>query len=161
MSHSSASLFLRFRVAWGIFCLGAISYATVEVLYKGSTHVSMVVTGGLCGLILYGISRRMRAGLLLKALVGGLAITAVELVVGCTVNLWLGLDVWSYETEAFHLLGQICPRFSLAWILLSIPGLCLCSLYRQHVVPCLLSHPRPHGPEGKDTLCQDFTERNS
>jgi len=47
------------------------------------------------------------------------------------VNLRLGWNVWDYSAERLNLLGQICPRFALLWLLLSVPGLWLCSRIRR------------------------------
>ena len=66
-----------------------------------------------------------------QCLLGAALITSAELIVGVTVNIILGWNVWDYSAERLNLLGQICPRFALLWLLLSMPGLWLCSRIRK------------------------------
>ena len=47
-------------------------------------------------------------------------VTAVELVAGCVINLWLDLDVWDYSTMPGNLWGQICPQYSAIWWVLCL-----------------------------------------
>ena len=56
-----------------------------------------------------------------KCLLGGAVITACEFVCGMVVNVRLGLRVWDYSERKFNVKGQICPLFSLLWVLLCIP----------------------------------------
>ena len=61
----------------------------------------------------------------LQALACALLVTAVELVSGLILNVWLGLDIWDYSHLPFNLWGQICPQFSAVWwflCLLFIPA---------------------------------------
>ena len=51
----------------------------------------------------------------LQALACALLVTAVELVSGLILNVWLGLDIWDYSHLPFNLWGQICPQFSAVW----------------------------------------------
>lgn len=105
-----------------IWCLGAIVYGLVEVLARGYTHWTMVITGGFVLLMLYFISKRLiNRNLLVRCFAGCIAITAVEFAVGSVVNLALGWNVWNYSDEAYNLLGQICPKITLYWFLLCIP----------------------------------------
>jgi uncharacterized membrane protein len=98
--------------------LGGMGYALIEVLYRGYTHVSMFIAGGICFCILIFISQS-QLPFLLKCLAGGLAISAVEFAVGCIVNLWMGLNVWDYTHYGYHILGQVCLRYLVIWTALS------------------------------------------
>lgn len=51
----------------------------------------------------------------LQALACALLVTAVELVAGVILNIWLGLDIWDYSHLPFNLWGQVCPQFSAVW----------------------------------------------
>lgn len=51
----------------------------------------------------------------LQALACALLVTAVELVSGLILNVWLGLDIWDYSHLPFNLWGQICPQFAAVW----------------------------------------------
>jgi uncharacterized membrane protein len=100
------------------FTFGGLAYCGIEVAYRGYTHRSMLAAGGLC-FVLLCLLARSQIGLFAGAVIGGLAITAVELAVGSVVNLWLGLGVWDYSNQPFNLWGQICLGFTLAWCALS------------------------------------------
>ncbi len=116
------------------FAVGAFVYTAVEIAFRGYTHWSMALTGGACLALLYMFNEKLPARhSVLKWIVGGLCITAVEFAVGCVVNLALGQNVWDYSDVRFNLLGQICLPFSLAWCLLSIPGFYICDIIRKYV----------------------------
>ncbi len=104
-----------------IFICGAIGYGSIELLWRGHTHWTMLLLGGVCLYLIYLISTRMREKLWQKLLMCAAAISALEFVVGCLVNLRLGWAVWDYSDMPYNLLGQICPTFSLMWLLLSLP----------------------------------------
>ena len=113
---------MKVRQQLGIFLYGAVGYASIEVICRGYTHWSMALTGGVCLLMLFLINRRMAGrSLLRRAAAGAVAATALELVVGLVVNVWLGWSVWDYTGQPLNLLGQICPRYSLYWFFLTLP----------------------------------------
>lgn len=105
-----------------VFGTGCFAYALIEVLFRGFTHWTMFITGGLVFCILYYVFNYFREGNILKiGLLGASLITTVEYSVGCIVNLAMGMNVWDYSGNAFNLYGQICPSFFLAWFGISIP----------------------------------------
>lgn len=115
-----------------VFLTGGIVYSMLEMLWRGYTHWSMTVAGGLCFLMIHLLNQRMHdRDILLRCLIGCLIITGVEFFAGVIVNLWLGLDVWNYSGMAYNLLGQICPAFSLMWFLISFPACALSGLFRR------------------------------
>ena len=113
------------------FTLGGLLYGLCEILFRGHTHWSMVLAGGLSLSLLGRCARREERPLWQTWVMGMCVITAVEFVTGCVVNLRMGLQVWDYSRHRFHLMGQICPLFSLCWLLLSIPAVALCRLLRR------------------------------
>lgn len=107
-----------------LFCVGGTAYNVVEVLYRGYTHWTMFVVGGLC-FILIGLINEIfswETALWKQMLIGGAAITAVEFVAGCVINLLLGWNVWDYSQLPLNVLGQICVPFYFVWVLLSLVG---------------------------------------
>ena len=114
--------------AWAsTFVIGGFGYNLIEILWQGRSHWTMTLTGGVCLCILYGIRLAFpRGGILSRCALSACAITAVEFAVGCVVNLWLGMGVWSYSSLPFNLLGQICLTYSLLWFLISFPCDMLC-----------------------------------
>ena len=59
--------------------------------------------------------------LTVQAVLGGLAITAGELLAGLVLNVWLGLGIWDYSGQWGNLWGQICPLYTGLWCLLAGP----------------------------------------
>lgn len=112
-----------FLLRFFIFCGGGLLYGLIEILFRGFTHWSMLITGGICCVILHSVSTRSIWPLWQKCILGGAAITAVEFVAGAIVNISLGWGVWDYSAQPLNLMGQICPLFSLAWTGLSIPAM--------------------------------------
>ena len=110
-----------------LFLVGGLIYFWLEVLWRGYSHWSMFLLGGLCfvlcGLINEGVSWEM--SLPLQMLISALMITALEFLTGCIVNLWLGWQVWDYSKLHVQLLGQISLKSSVIWFLLSSVGIVL------------------------------------
>ena len=98
------------------FAVGGTGYAVIELLWRRRTHWTMMLAGGICfvifSLIAEGLCDRPLA---LKATVGALGVTAVELVFGVIFNIALKMNVWDYSGVPFNFLGQICPLFTLIW----------------------------------------------
>lgn len=115
-----------------LFCIGGMAYNVVEVLYRGYTHWTMFVVGGLC-FILIGLINEIfswETALWKQMLIGGTVITVVEFVAGCVVNLLLGWNVWDYSQLPLNVLGQICVPFYFVWVLLSLVGIVLDDMIR-------------------------------
>ena len=110
-----------------LFLVGGVLYNLIEILFRGHTHWTMYIVGGVC-FILLGLLNEItdwEFPLLWQAIDGGIIITLVEFVAGCIVNLWLGWGVWDYSNMPFNLLGQICLPFSAIWCVISIFGIVL------------------------------------
>ena len=103
-----------------LFSLGAIAYPLLELGWRGRSHWTMALAGGICLPLLERI-RRCRCSLLRRALRGACSISLVELAFGCVCNKLLGWNVWDYSRQPLNLWGQICLPFSLAWFLLCFP----------------------------------------
>lgn len=104
-----------------VFMVGAAGYSTLEILFRGYSHWTMAITGGICFLLLYAINKRNeKAPFWLVGLKGALTITLVEFIVGCIVNLWLGWNVWDYTAYPLNVLGQVCISFTALWFVLSM-----------------------------------------
>lgn len=97
-------------------------YIVIELLYRGHTHYSMFLLGGICFVVVGCLNEVIREdmSLLLQGIIGAIVITALEFVTGYIVNIKLHLSVWDYSNVPLNVLGQICPQFSLAWVGLAI-----------------------------------------
>ena len=114
-----------------IALVGGGAYYGIEILYRGHSHWSMAVCGGVCLLAVCLINRRLLGwNPFLRAAVCALAITLIEFLAGCVLNLWLGWQIWDYRSVPFNLLGQIAPLFSFFWFLLSLP-VCLAYSFKK------------------------------
>lgn len=106
----------------GLFAFGGIVYGLIEILWRGKTHWSMVLTGGAGFLALFKIFEKNKdASLFKKCALGSSVITAFEFVSGCIFNLMLKMKVWDYSKLPLNFKGQICALYSCLWGLLSIP----------------------------------------
>lgn len=82
----------------GIFLFGAAGYYMLETLWRGYSHWSMALAGGISLLAMMKIFANLKnAPLYFKALVGGTIITVVELLFGLFFNRILGMGVWDYS----------------------------------------------------------------
>ncbi len=106
-----------------MFFVGAFGYGQIELLYRGHTHWTMLMAGGICLLLLRAIDLLLPPGLpfLLRCTAGAGIITGVELAFGLVCNQLLQLAVWDYSSQWGNLWGQICPRYTLYWFLLCLP----------------------------------------
>lgn len=107
---------------WFILTLtGGIIYGLIEFFARGYTHWSMVILGGICFLAIGALNEHFYAdtSFLLQMLCGGGIITLLEFATGYIVNITLGWGVWDYSDEWCNILGQVCPKYTLFWILLS------------------------------------------
>ncbi len=104
-----------------IFLIGGIGYGIIEVLFRGYTHWSMIITGGAAFLSLYIINNALtNTSIFIKALLGMVVITVLEFSVGIIVNKIFALDVWDYTNMPGNILGQISLQFSACWYGLSV-----------------------------------------
>lgn len=103
--------------------LGGMAYVLLELLWRGWSHGSMFVVGGLCFLLIGEIGRRLPGLTLLnRAVLGAVVVTGVELVSGLILNLGLGLRVWDYSGYPLNFMGQVCMNYFFLWIWVSAMG---------------------------------------
>ena len=101
-------------------CVGGGAYVGLELLWRGYSHISMFAAGGVCFLLLGRISR---APWPVRAALGPIIITAVELTTGLLVN--QNYQVWDYRSIPGNFLGQICPTYTLLWLPVSLTAMAI------------------------------------
>ncbi len=107
-----------------LFCYGGCLYTIIELLFRGNSHWSMFILGGVCFLVIGGLNQVFpEMSLLMQMTLSAFIITALEFLCGVIVNLWLCMNVWNYESMPFNIMGQICPIFTVAWFFLSLVGI--------------------------------------
>ena len=121
----------------GIFLIGTggAVYYSLEILYRGYSHWSMFLLGGLSFCIIDKLYQKRKGIFSIVAfmLTGGLIITALEGMTGAFVNLYLHRQVWDYSNLPLHLYGQVSLHFTLLWCVMTIPIIWLSGLFHYYV----------------------------
>lgn len=106
---------------------GGCVYFLIEMAWRGHSHWTMAVLGGVCFVLIGDINEFIpwNMPLVLQGAIGSGTVTLLELVSGIILNLWLGLGIWDYSNMPFNFLGQICLPFSLLWVALSVAAVIL------------------------------------
>ena len=102
-----------------IFVIFGLAYGLIEILWRGYTSLSMIIVGGICGLIVGLINEKFNYSVLSQMVIGMVIVTVIEFVSGYVLNIKLGLGIWDYSNMKYNFMGQICPQFSMAWFFLS------------------------------------------
>lgn len=101
-----------------LFWFGGSFYVTLEVFYRGYSHVSMFILAGVV-FTLVGLLNEVlpwEFDLVWQDIIGtGIALIG-EYTTGMIVNVKMGLNVWDYSDKFLNLNGQICLEFGLIWI---------------------------------------------
>jgi uncharacterized membrane protein len=107
-----------------LFYLGGMCYAGLELLWRGFSHGSMFVLGGIC-FVLVGNLKRLRPGKKLPARVTEAALIITLLERGCGLLVNRSYRVWDYRNMPLNVFGQICLPFTLLWIPVSFVAMLL------------------------------------
>ncbi|MBQ8836691.1 MAG: hypothetical protein IJ002_04190 [Clostridia bacterium] len=117
-----------------IYAIGCIGYSFVEVLWRGHTHWSMGIVGGICFTVMYLIDGKFEnSNIYSKALLSAICVTGIEFISGIILNRYLHMNVWDYSGMKFNFLGQISLLYSIFWFFLCIPCHMLCKILRHRV----------------------------
>ena len=112
-----------------LFTLGGIVYGLIEILWRKYTHWSMLITGGLCFIVLYKAFKKLAEySMIIKCVAGSTIITSIEFVSGCVFNIIMKLKVWDYSRLPMNLCGQVCLLYSVLWGFLCIPIVFICTM---------------------------------
>lgn len=122
--------------------IGGLLYVLIELAFRGRSHWTMFLVGGLCFWLIGLINEVIPWGMPFwkQCIIGAVIVTAVEFLTGCIINLWLCWNVWDYSNVPFNVLGQICLPFSLLWILLSAVAIVL----DDHLRYWIYGEEKPH-----------------
>ena len=89
-----------------LFLVGASFYIFIEVIYRGYSHWTMGVLGGI-SFISIGLINEILSWdtpIWIQCLIGGCLITFYEFITGVILNLWLHLGIWDYSHRPFNIL---------------------------------------------------------
>ena len=126
-----------------LFVIGGISYFFIEILWRGHSHITMFILGGLCFVSVGLINEyyfKLKKSLLIQQSVSWLVITTLELIFGLILNVRLRLNVWDYSNLKFNLMGQICLEYSVLWFFLSLPAI----IFYDYLRHWLFGEEKPH-----------------
>ncbi|MCH3965266.1 MAG: putative ABC transporter permease [Clostridium sp.] len=103
-----------------IFIMGAL-YMVLEGLWRGWTHISMLVVGGTSAFLIGKLNEHPKfydREMWQECVLGTFIVLALEFISGIVLNIWLRLDIWDYSNVPFNLYGQICLPYALLWFML-------------------------------------------
>lgn len=110
-----------------LFFIGGTIYVSLEHIWRGWSHWTMFILGGICFIALGLINEVLdwNTPMVLQMAIGCAIITTLEFITGCVVNIGLGWDVWDYSQYPLNFLGQISVGSSVLWYFLSAVGIVL------------------------------------
>lgn len=115
-----------------LFWFGGSTYVTLEVLWRGYSHWTMLLLAGIVFIIL-GLLNEIwdwNDSLVKQVVAGTIIATVLEFITGCIVNLWLGWNVWDYTGIPGNILGQVCIPFTILWAIISLVAIVIDDIIR-------------------------------
>lgn len=107
----------------------------IEIMYRGFSHPSMFVLGGIC-FILCGLINELFSWdmpLLVQQGICAIIITILEFVFGVVLNIIFRLNIWDYSALPFNILGQVCLPFIVIWFFLALAAILLDDYMRYYI----------------------------
>ena len=106
---------------------GGSLYYSFEVMFRGFSHWTMFVLGGICFVFFYsqGKLTNWTEPLWIQTFRATVFVVSMEFITGIIVNKFLDINVWNYEDMPLHLFGQICLPFAVIFSGLCVMGIIL------------------------------------
>lgn len=125
-----------------LWFVGGLIYIVIELAFRGYSHWTMFVLGGICFVILGLINQVIpwEMPLYQQMLLGDVIVTILEFLTGYLVNIRLGWGIWNYSHLPGNVMGQICPLFCVIWLPVCLAGILLDDWMRYR----LFGEDRPH-----------------
>lgn len=122
--HSIAEKLLKYII---LLHTGGSIYWLIEIFYRGYSHYSMYMLGGICFISCGMINEYFTWEMPLwkQMSISAVIITVLEFIVGLVVNIILKMNIWDYSNLPFNVLGQICLPFMVIWFFLSAVAIIL------------------------------------
>ena len=104
-----------------LLMIGGTIYFCIEMLWRGHSHWTMALVGGICFIAIGAINEYIpwEMGMVQQSLIGACLVTGIEFIAGLILNVWLELAIWDYSNLPFNIMGQICLPFFFSLIALS------------------------------------------
>ncbi len=125
-----------------LFLIGGFAYGAIENIFRGYSHISMLIAGGL-SFVLIGLLNEVyvwNLSLISQMAISSVIITVIEFIMGLIVNVWLKLHVWDYSRLPLNIMGQVSLLFTFIWFLLSLFAIFLDDYLRYYV----MKEEKPH-----------------
>lgn len=108
-----------------LFGIGGFIYIGLEMLWRGYSHWTMFLLGGLCFTLMGAINNvyTYDMSIIKQMIMSSIIITTLEFITGIVVNIGLGWNVWDYSNLPFNIYGQVCVWFIFLWFILSFIGI--------------------------------------
>lgn len=108
-----------------LFAIGGLLYIIIELLWRGRTHWTMFVVGGLCFVWIGRINEifTFEMSLMYQMFISSWLVTFIELIAGIVIN--GNYAIWDYRDMPLNLLGQVCLPYTVLWFFLSCPAIIL------------------------------------
>lgn len=115
-----------------IFLMGGFFYYAIEMFWRGYSHWTMFILGGICYVFASYQNEfyKFQLPLLWQVVLCDAFALFAEFVTGCIVNLWLGWQVWDYSDLRFNILGQTSLKFALLFLPLCLGAIVLDDYFR-------------------------------
>ena len=126
------------------FLIGAVGYPLLELAWRGRTHPSMALAGGLSTSLIHRIGRTDLHPVN-KVLLCGAGITVIEAACGLIWN--RRHQVWDYRHMPLNWRGQVCLPFALAWCGLSAAYLLAEKAITKAAPPAVVQPSSPAPPQ--------------
>lgn len=125
-----------------LLLIGGTTYFGIEMLWRGHSHWTMALVGGICFVLIGTINEYLpwELSMIQQAFTGASIVTCVELIAGLILNVWLKLGIWDYSNMPLNLWGQICLPFFFAWVALSVIAIVIDDYLRYW----LFNEEKPH-----------------
>lgn len=127
-----------------LFIIGGLIYFIIENIFRGfgNSHWTMIIVGGIC-FVLVGLINEFfdwNDSLIMQTIVSAFIILSIEFFAGILLNIILKLNIWDYSNNLFNLLGQICLKSYIYWLILSPIGIIIDDYLRYW----LFKEEKPH-----------------
>lgn len=125
-----------------LMMIGGSIYSLIEILYRGYTHWTMFLVGGIAFYSIGYLNEYIEWNMPIykQMVIGSAMITILEFITGIIVNIIFKWNVWDYSNVPLNILGQISLPFCVIWLLLSLPAIILDDYLRYW----LFDEDKPH-----------------
>lgn len=125
-----------------LITIGGLVYSMIEIIYRGYTHWTMILVGGLAFYLIGCLNEHIDwcIPIYKQMLIGAIIVTVLEFISGIIVNIILKWHVWDYSDMPFNICGQICLPFSIIWFFISFLAIILDDYLRY----CIFHEEKPH-----------------